>query len=254
MQNTVVIDYLTFELSAEENSYTVVYCEEEADRVVIPKEINGLPVMGIGEGAFRGCLGLTEVVFPEIDIVGALVSGLSFEIDDSAFRRCISLTEVTIPDGVTRIGWAAFAECFNLRSITIPVGTFVSSYVFTNCGKLEVVSDLSVISEGVFSDCTALKHLPLGADVTEISESAFEYCTSLTDVVIPARINRIEALAFEGCYSLESVRFEEPEGWYLSSSYHPDKEFPLDLTSPEKNAKDLGSMDFDDGVIAWYRK
>lgn len=58
-------------------------------------------VTSIGNFAFHGCRGLTELILP---------NGIT-RIEESAFRGCRGLTELTLPSSVTRIGNSAFADC-----------------------------------------------------------------------------------------------------------------------------------------------
>ena len=64
-------------------------------------------VTSIGDSAFAGCDGLTDVTIP-----GSVTS-----IGDSAFADCSSLTSVTIPSSVTSIDDGAFYICYSLKDI-----------------------------------------------------------------------------------------------------------------------------------------
>lgn len=99
--------------------------------VVIPSEIEGLPVKNIGNYAFSACSGITSVTIPDsVTSIGNSAfngcSGLTSItipesmtiIGSSAFYKCIGLTSVTIPDSVTSIGYSAFSDCSGLTSIT----------------------------------------------------------------------------------------------------------------------------------------
>ena len=59
---------------------------------------------------------------------------------------------------------------------------------------------------------------PNGDLVVSIGSDAFEYCSSLTSVTIPNSVTSIGKYAFSGCSSLTSVTFENPNGWWYSSS------------------------------------
>lgn len=84
-------------------------CDESAIEVVIPPEIEGLPVISIGTSAFFDCSGLTSVTIPN--------SVTSIEL--AAFYKCYGLTSIEIPDSVTSIERSAFSGCSGLTSITI---------------------------------------------------------------------------------------------------------------------------------------
>ena len=77
--------------------------------VVIPAEVEGYTVTGIGGWSFRNCQGITSVSLP---------TTLTY-IGESAFRTCSSLREVDIPEGVTTIGPRAFYGA-GLHKVTLP--------------------------------------------------------------------------------------------------------------------------------------
>ena len=85
------------------------YTDDESD-VVIPSEIDGIPVTCITVGAFKGCTSLTDITIP-----GSVVN-----IMNEAFKDCTSLKEVILSDGVAYIHDGAFAGCESLTDITIP--------------------------------------------------------------------------------------------------------------------------------------
>ena len=107
----------------------------------------------IGEGAFRGCTGLTSITIPDSVT----------DIGVSAFEGCTGLISITIPDSVTSIGGVAFCDCTGLTSITIP-------------------DSVTSIGGVAFCDCTGLTSITIPDSVTAIGASAFEGCTGLTSV------------------------------------------------------------------------
>ena len=99
-------------------------------RVRIPEEIEGFPVIEIGDRAFADS-SIAEVYIP----------GSVARIGSDAFRSCSSLASVTISDGVTYIGGETFRYCRSLTSITIPDSvTFIGAYAFSNCSSLTSVT------------------------------------------------------------------------------------------------------------------
>ena len=48
-------------------------------------------------------------------------------IGEGAFAGCVGLTDVTIPDSVTDIGEFSFANCPGLKNVTIPRGATIAA-------------------------------------------------------------------------------------------------------------------------------
>lgn len=79
---------------------TITGCDYAVTEANIPSEIYGVPVVTIGNEAFRGCGNLTSVTIP-----GSVTS-----IGTSAFYQCYGLTGVNIPSGVTAIENNLYSE------------------------------------------------------------------------------------------------------------------------------------------------
>ncbi len=106
-------------------------CDKSATEVVIPDEIDGLPVTEIEGSAFNACAKMTSVTIPNSVT----------EIGHGAFSMCLSLISVTIPDSVTKLDDSAFYCCESLPSITIPNSVkSIGRYAFDECVKLESVT------------------------------------------------------------------------------------------------------------------
>ena len=139
--------------------------------IVIPENIEGLPVTAIGEEAFyqNPC---RSVILPET----------LRTIESSAFYCCYYLEEIRIPAAVTEIGSGAFFRTSSLRSIWVAEGN--TAYC-----------DLDgVLLSG---DKTTLIHYPEGRaeatytipeTVSAIGETAFGYCPAVQLLVIPTTV------------------------------------------------------------------
>ena len=230
--------------------YLVSSHEEGIEHAEILLEVNGGFLRGVSSSAFRDCTTLKTVEFVGDPHSFEMVIG-DFEIGDSAFAGCTSLTAIELPDCVKSVGHGAFRGCTALESVEMPT-CYIYPYAFCECEALTTVSAVNNASEGVFSHCKALATLPITDGVEEIDESAFAHCYSLTDITIPKSVKSIVSLAFRNCHGLKTVTFEDTEGWYCRSRYK-DGEFALDVTNPVENAKQLAGMDFDDGIISWYK-
>ena len=203
---------------------------------VIPSEIDGKKVTGIGYNAFNGRTELTSITIPD---------GVTC-IGNSAFSDCTSLETVTIPNSVTHIYPRAFYNCTSLKEVTIPASVtvirdeafgyyydidssetkkadgFKINYVnntrghwyaikngFTDgaCFVVNELGDGTVEITGYAGNsatCVIPDEID-GKKVTKIGENAFRDRTELTSVTIPDGVTYIVDCAFFGCTLLETV-------------------------------------------------
>lgn len=158
-------------------------------------------VTEIGERAFFGCSGVTNIMIPK-----------SVErIRDYAFSECSNLTSIYIP---TSIEWAlgdcVFSGCINLTSIVIPdnIGHMGKVYdqISNIAHKFFIYKDDYIYKED------ALKmYEGLGGDViipngiTKIISSVKLYSESPINLTIPDSVTRIDASTFRGSDKLVSI-------------------------------------------------
>lgn len=198
-------------------------------------------VTSIGDGAFSGCINLTDVYYQgtldqwlkisfdgewarytniNLYIEDELIEELTINknIKDYAFNSVASLKKVTLGEDVTSIGYYAFSNCQNLTDIYYQ-GTlaqwldmrFSGDQGWQNCNLyinnilVEEVNINRNIKDHAFSGFTSIKKVTLGEDVTSIGEYAFSGCTSLTSITIPENVTSIDYSAFYKCYSLAIV-------------------------------------------------
>jgi hypothetical protein len=200
-----------FTYTVSDGTVTITKYTGGAGVVVIPATIDGMPVVGIGDGAFEECISLTSVT------IGNSVRS----IGNGAFAYCSGLISMTIPNSITSIGRQAFGGCSSLTSVTIPDSvTSIGDYAFTLCSSLtSIVVDASNTfyssQDGVLYDKakTVLMQYPCGTSggftipnsVTSIGGRAFAYCSGLSSVTIPNSITSIGWGVFAGCSSLTSM-------------------------------------------------
>ena len=119
-------------LSSGEEGYVVIGYEDGISSLVIPESIDGVPVVAIGERAFRDCSSLNgDVVLPKSIVAiekeafmnadglnGRIYFPQSLKvISDRAFYGCQSLQgDLIIPDSVETIGDEAFSHCTGIGS------------------------------------------------------------------------------------------------------------------------------------------
>lgn len=119
-------------LSSGDEGYVVIGYEDGISSLVIPESIDGVPVVAIGERAFRECSTLKgDVVLPKSIVAiekeafmnadglnGRIYFPQSLKvISDRAFYGCQSLQgDLIIPDSVETIGDEAFSYCTGIGS------------------------------------------------------------------------------------------------------------------------------------------
>lgn len=203
--------------------------------------IIAISVKEIGEYAFDGCTGLTQLT---------VIRGSGLEnIGDAAFRNCPELTTLYLPASAKDIGQdilngaSALAELtvgghalpklfgtsaypdsyqaeyqsteyylpLSLKTVIIAdgsVGIEPYAYATTRIDSVSLPSSLEVIGEYAFYGSSLSSIIqPAQSLMKEIKEYAFAECVALTSIVIPAGMDRIGARAFYNCSALETVDF-----------------------------------------------
>lgn len=124
-----------------------------AESIVIPEEIEGLPVISIGEEAFIN----------------------------------IEASEITLPPTIKIIMRGAFEGCKNLKHIALPKDIeILRESCFSTCGltRAYIPNGVRVIPERCFCLCRSLSQVYLGDNIREIHSWAFWHC-AITELMIP---------------------------------------------------------------------
>ena len=186
----------------------------ESTELVIPAELDGIPVTAIGESAFNQKSGLTGVTVPE-----GVVS-----IGNKAFSACDAIASVSLPSTLESIGSRAFSSCKSLRSIALPSALKeLGDNPFAMCDNLtEVKLDADHPVFAVENGCLlnrqdgrliAFLHqtengtYTVAPEIRVIGRSAFAYSGELERVIFPEGLEVIEDSAFARCAALRGVVF-----------------------------------------------
>jgi hypothetical protein len=169
-------------------------------QIVIPKTIQGMPVVELAGEIFTRFSGVTDVKLPE---------GL-IKIGDKAFSGQKKITAITFPASLKYIGGDAFSES-GLTKIIIPetiVEIGLSAFERTPLAEVILSKNLKVISRRLFQSCERLTSITLPEGLEEINEQAF-YSTGLTKIVLPKSLKLISERAFSDCSKLTEIVFPE---------------------------------------------
>lgn len=141
----------------------------------IPSVRNGVAITEIGENAFAGFTGITDLVIPDsVKVIG-----------DNAFYGCTAKT-LTLPKNLTSLGNGAFAGCNVIESVTLP-------------------DTITEIPDNAFRKCDHIREVRFGSNVTSVGEYAFYDCTSLEKLTLPSTLTTIGDMAFGEMLSLSSI-------------------------------------------------
>ncbi len=200
--------------------------------VRLPSSLDGTPVAGISQRAFRRCSHLKEVVLPE-----------GYEsIGSEAFHGCETLESVIMPKTVRTVGAGAFfgtkIRVLDLGGISewnpsairgmayledlrfgadnrefLKVGGMALSkdgekLLFVPRGATALTIPPTVVRiEEYACEASSVRSLVMPGGVRTIGGSAFAQCTELRELAFPDSLEALEAGALRGAVALESVRF-----------------------------------------------
>lgn len=120
-------DGLYYEI-IDDNTVTVVGYDGIASEIIIPDEIEGLPVTKIAASAFR----------QENNLESVIISNTVFLIGAEAFSLCENLERVVLGEAVQTISYKAFCWSYKLAEINFPDSIeYFERYAFGDCISLE---------------------------------------------------------------------------------------------------------------------
>jgi len=214
--------------SVKDGYVIITDCDVTAEKIVIPSEIEGVPVSEITSQAFSGAKA-KEIIIPET------VSKIGVQV----FKDCSGITSLVIPKSVKYIGDNCFENCTALEKVEIlSTDISMSGYAFEGCSdKLTVYAPMGSATQitanqsgtaYIPTDCEyevseetvkivkyngSLANIVIpsyieGKDVTVIGASSFKDNDNITGITLPSAIKSIGEFAFMNCSALSSINFE----------------------------------------------
>ena len=166
--------------------------------LVIPRELDGLPVSSLGDRVFNNNPGLIIVTIPDsVTRVGA-----------NPFFFCRKLTDIRVssdhPALEVRDG-VLFSRA-DKRLVSFPCAFTGESYA--------VPEGTEVVGDNAFSGCESLRTVEIPEGVIRIGSGAFLACSSLESISVPDSIALVGDNPFVRCGSLADLRIS-PDHPYL---------------------------------------
>lgn len=204
--NCAVLEEVVFESGGrlEEIEWGTFGECQELKSVVLPDTLKTIDGM-----AFYSCEKLGEIVIPE---------GVT-AVNMRAFESCAALSSVSFPSTLTSIGYMAFYNS-GLKSVVIP-DSVCDVYGDKKDADGNPVLDADgnpvkeittpAIGYAAFHSCVNLESAVVGKGVTVIGEGVFGYCTALKEIYLPQGLKEIKGSYF-------------PDGkFFCGSAFHHDQ-------------------------------
>lgn len=175
--------YYSQYLDADNSLYiTIGKYKGAGEEVVVPDEIDGVPVRYIKDSAFDAAAS------PEI--IKKLTLPASINIAEAGiYQKLTGLEEVVFSGGLVRAEKGAFKNCKNLKRVI-------------GAEKLEYVEDEA------FYNCSALEKIEYSPEIKVLGQNAFFNCMAATgEVVLPASLTRIGAKPFFNAKGITKLTF-----------------------------------------------
>lgn len=190
-----------FVFEEKENGIYITGYEGEDMSPVIPSDIGGKTVVGIGKSAFES-LKLKHVKLPDTLKV----------IEEFAFRKCFVLESVKIPDSCTEIRDGAFNFCSELSSAEL--GSCIEKlgnnvFAVTQIKEITIPDSCTSVGDFCFYDCGSLESVIIGQNVKSLGESCFSECVKLVDIDFTGKTETLGQYCFANCLSLKKIVLPE---------------------------------------------
>ena len=192
--NTDATDSSAFTYVNHGDSIEITGFNNSVSDVVIPSEIEGLPVTAISVGAFY----LSTIT--SIEVPDSVTS-----IGEMAFLGCTSLKSVKLSTGVAKIDKNAFGSCSALQEIQVAKDN--PNFSSLNGVLYSKKQDTLVIYPAAKTDAAYI----IPSNVTSVAMYAFSENPYLETLTIPNSLIKVGDSAFYNCKNLRAVSYNGTE-------------------------------------------
>jgi hypothetical protein len=205
-----------FEYHVQDDGKAITVCRYVGDSedVVVPAQIDGLPVEAMS--AFISSHHGTAAVVKRVTVSEGIKN-----VGFGAFYGYTSLESIAIPASVTEFDTGTLGYCASLEGIAVSGDNAVycdidgvvyskdkTKLVFVPAGKSEgytIPSHVTEISYSAFDRNTRARSMTIPGNVSIVNFNAFNECDELESVTIQDGVATIRDGAFNGCDALRSV-------------------------------------------------
>ena len=199
--------YVQIEYKPVDGGLCITKLHGRCAEIRIPEEINGIPVVAIGERAFA--VKEEAPVAEPFDELEAEIVFVAEALTETAGGQ--ALRRIFLPDSVETIGAYAFRGCAAMERVSLPAKLeAVSVRMFDGCVSLEQVTlpaGLKAIEDYAFYGCGSLGKLRLPEGVVRIGKYAFYNCRKMEEINIPLATTDLNMGMFLNCDALKYLSF-----------------------------------------------
>ncbi len=216
----------TYYIDEDYGGAVITAYEPEESNVVIPDEIDGVPVVGLDDFLFDDQTQIETVTIPKnLCHIGATAfygtsireffveEGHSmYKAEDGVLfsRDGIALvayppkkedTSYTVPDGVEELYHGCFAGNTYLTELTLPDGLiYIDSWAFayTIIQELDIPDSVTTIESYAFAYMKRLLSIKTPPELLVINSATFAGCSNLSEVTLNEGLTDINQCAFAG--------------------------------------------------------
>ncbi|WP_315069332.1 leucine-rich repeat domain-containing protein [uncultured Clostridium sp.] len=198
---TVTQGGFTFQIDTTANTAKVT-ASTNTGAIVVPDNVNGVPVVSIDTCAFKNMTSLTTVTLPDSVI----------SISDLAFYGCTNLTNVYMSDNIKSIGGGAFYNCskltnlFTSGSITYcKIGSGTDCFLYNDRGASGTITIPDTVSGYTVVGIAGSAFNTVYSINVSLYQMLYNYNLGLINVVLPDTVKYLSASAFNSCNKLQSI-------------------------------------------------